>query len=95
MALRSVPLTGLVSSIMPISLPVCKMQTTQLQFPLLQIFRLQVVTVRIFDNFLPFRSLILVIGAGTATDRGYPADCVPGYTCSGPGVYGYYVCLLS
>jgi len=30
----------------------------------------------------------------TAVEHSSPTDCVPGYTCSGPGVYGYYVCLL-
>ncbi|KAG4428878.1 hypothetical protein IFR05_015639 [Cadophora sp. M221] len=33
--------------------------------------------------------------AATATARGYPADCISEFTCTGPGVYGFYVCLRS
>ncbi|KAH6714106.1 hypothetical protein BKA61DRAFT_674716 [Leptodontidium sp. MPI-SDFR-AT-0119] len=33
--------------------------------------------------------------AATATARGYPAECIPDFTCTGPGVYGFYVCLRS
>ena len=41
-------------------------------------------------NFSP----TLLIGGESATERSDPTVCVPGYTCSGPGVYGFYVCLL-
>ncbi|KIN05277.1 hypothetical protein OIDMADRAFT_25848 [Oidiodendron maius Zn] len=29
----------------------------------------------------------------SAVERSSPTDCVPGFACSGPGVYGYYVCV--
>jgi len=35
----------------------------------------------------------MLIGGESAAERSDPTVCVPGYTCSGPGVYGYYVCL--
>jgi hypothetical protein len=41
-----------------------------------------------------FCDLTLEIGGESAVERGQVSVCVPGYTCSGPGVYGYYVCLL-
>ncbi|KAL2069450.1 hypothetical protein VTL71DRAFT_14129 [Oculimacula yallundae] len=28
----------------------------------------------------------------TGVARGFPAECIPGFTCTGPGVYGYWVC---
>ncbi|KAG4420073.1 hypothetical protein IFR04_006832 [Cadophora malorum] len=31
----------------------------------------------------------------TARVRGAPVNCVNGFNCSGPGVYGFYVCLRS
>jgi hypothetical protein len=92
-------LGGLVSSITLISPHVCQtMAPSYIQPTLPRTLRTQATFVSIlsllkYSRFFG-RGLTSEIGGSSAVERDQASVCVPGYTCSGPGVYGYYVCLL-
>jgi hypothetical protein len=96
LGLHCARLDGLVPSIALISQRVWQtMAPSYIHLTLPQTLRTQATFVSVLIQVLSnFCGLTLEIGGESAVERDQASVCVPGYTCSGPGVYGYYVCLL-
>ena len=70
------------------------MQILQRQRTLLQTSRVRETFVSMCNPVLAVSfGLTCALGGESAVERSSPADCVPGFTCAGPGVFGFYLCV--